>query len=173
MREWTLQTFEINSLTPHEKNPRYLSKEDAKHLKKSIFKFGLIDKPVITHEGKLIGGHQRLEVLKTMGYTEVECWVCDSDNPLTEEEVDELNIRLNKNQGDWDWDILANQWDVNNLCDWGFDPAEFDDLPGKLKKPKITFEFEDADELSEFMDRMNEFPSRESGLWNYKMKVKS
>ena len=42
------------------------------------------------------------------------------DTPLTEEEVQELNIRLNKNVGNWDFDVLGNSWDPNDLVDWGF-----------------------------------------------------
>ena len=77
----------------------------------------------------------------------MECWVCDDDVPFTEEEIDELNIRLNKNTGSWDWDKLANEWDVNLLCEWGFKPDDFDDPLPRSKKPKIILEFVDSEAL--------------------------
>jgi len=171
-RTWHLEVRDIDSLVPHRKNPRYITKEDAKQLKRSIAKFGLIDRPVITKDGQIIGGHQRMNILREMGLTEVECWVTDDDD-LTDDDIDELNIRLNKNQGDWDWEKLANEWDVNDLINWGFDEKEFEDALPSMKKPKITFEFDDGNELKEFVDKMQEFPEKEDGQWSYKMKVKS
>jgi len=147
MRKWHLETRDIDDLEEHPRNPRYITKEDAKHLQLSIAKFGLIDKPIITSDGQIIGGHQRLRVLKQLGHYEVECWVCDDDVPFTEEEIDELNIRLNKNTGSWDWDKLANEWDVNLLCEWGFKPDDFDDPLPRSKKPKIILEFVDSEAL--------------------------
>ncbi len=171
-RTWHLEVRRIDELLEHHKNPRYITKDDAKQLKRSISKFGLIDRPVITFDGRVIGGHQRLTVLNEMGFDSVECWVLDGDE-LSDEEIDELNIRLNKNQGDWDWEKLANEWDVNELVNWGFDEKEFEDALPSMKKPKVTFEFEDGDELKEFVDKMQEFPEKESGGWSYKMKIKS
>lgn len=152
-RSWHLETRDIEDLEPHPRNPRYLSKEDAKHLKRSISKFGLIDRPVITTDGLIIGGHQRIKVLHELGHSEVECWVVDGDD-LTDEEIDELNIRLNKNQGDWDWDKLANEWDVNDLLNWGFDQSEFEDAVPSTKKPKVTFEFDTTEDLEDFIGKV-------------------
>ena len=100
-----------------------LTKDQAKQLQVSLEKFGLADKPIINDDGTIIGGHQRIKLLTELGYTEVECW--EPDRPLTEKEVYEFNIRLNKNTGEWDWDILANQWDLSELIEWGFDRDEF------------------------------------------------
>ncbi len=122
MINWTLVKRKISDLKEHPKNPRTLSKDQAKHLKTSLDKFGLADKPIINQDGTIIGGHQRLKILSDMGYNEVECWYPDSE--LAEDEVDELNIRLNKNTGDWDWDILANEWEQQDLYEYGFTPEE-------------------------------------------------
>jgi len=126
MIKWKLETRKINDLKDHPKNPRQLTKDQASHLKKSIDKFGLIDKPIVNCDGTLIGGHQRKRILKESGLTEIECWV--PDRLLSENDVDELNIRLNKNNGDWDWDILANEWDMNDLINWGFSMSDFPDI---------------------------------------------
>ena len=122
MISWQVTKRNIKDLRPHPKNPRKLSKHDADNLQKSLEKYGLIDKPIITKDGMIIGGHQRLAILKKMGYKEVECYVPDKD--LDAKEIDELNIRLNRNLGEWDYDILANQWDANDLMEYGFTPEE-------------------------------------------------
>jgi DNA modification methylase len=121
---WTIQKRKIKDLKPHPKNPRKLSAHDADHLKKSLEKFGLIDKPIITTDNLIIGGHQRIAVLKKMGNKEVDCFVPDCE--IVEKDIEELNIRLNRNAGEWDYDILANQWDIKDLTDYGFTNEELD-----------------------------------------------
>jgi DNA modification methylase len=121
---WTIQKRKIKDLKPHPKNPRKLSKHDTDHLEKSLSKFGLIDKPIITTDNMIIGGHQRIAVLKKMGHKEVDCFVPDVD--IVESDLNELNIRLNRNAGEWDYDILANQWEIKDLIDYGFTNEELD-----------------------------------------------
>lgn len=116
--KWKLETRKISTLTPHPLNPRRLSKHDGEHLQKSLDKFGLCEPIVINRDGVIIGGHQRVATLKRMGKKEVEVYVPERD--LQEGEVRELNIRLNRNSGEWDFDILANGWDLDNLLSWGF-----------------------------------------------------
>jgi len=122
--KWRLETRRLLDLKSHPKNPRSLSKHDAQHLQKSLERFGVADKPIINTDNLVIGGHQRITILKRMGHKEVECWV--PDEALTQKEVDELNIRLNKNTGDFDYEILANEWDMQDLVDWGFDEKDLD-----------------------------------------------
>ena len=109
-------------------NPRQLSKKQHADLKISLEKFGFVDPIIINkHKGRenvIIGGHQRVKVAKSMGMTEVPCVVFD----LPEETERELNVRLNKNTGDWDWDMLGNEFDLEELIDWGFTE---DELAGK------------------------------------------
>lgn len=121
---WKLETFKLKELTSHPKNPRQLKKKEREDLQESLDKFGLIDKPIINRDQTVIGGHQRLKILKANKVKEVECWV--PERTLSEKEVEELNIRLNKNNGNWDWDILANEWDIGELCAWGFEIDDFD-----------------------------------------------
>lgn len=118
MIEWKIETRPIKSLKKHPNNPRYLTKIQHDHLKSSLEKFGLADKPIINLDGTIIGGHQRIKVLKEMGTTEIEVLV--PNRMLDEKEQNELCIRLNKNTGDWDYDILANEWEICELVEWGF-----------------------------------------------------
>ena len=151
---WQLKTYKLADLTDYFKNPRHITETEFKQLKKSLDTFGLIDKPIINADAAntIIGGHQRKHVLEANGETECECWVPDRE--LTEREVEELNIRLNKNTGDWDFDVLANEWNQEDLLDWGFSEFElgldgvFDDddmTAGADAEPQIS----KAEELRE------------------------
>jgi ParB-like chromosome segregation protein Spo0J len=122
--QWNLQSRSIKELSKHPKNPRTLTKEQYRQLKKSIDTFGLIDKIIINTNNQIIGGHQRFEVLKKDKVSKVECWV--PDRTLTEKEVEELLLRLNRNHGDFDYDMLANSFDVPDLLDYGFSIDELE-----------------------------------------------
>ena len=124
MIEWHLENRLIKNLKLNPKNPRQLTKDQERHLRSSIDKFGLAEKIIINIDNTIIGGHQRIRILKTMKIKETECWVPNRE--LTQEEADELCIRLNRNHGDFDYDILANQWSVCDLLDWGFKPEELE-----------------------------------------------
>ena len=146
---------DINSLISAEYNPRQLKKEQYQNIKESLQRFGFVD-PVIVNKNKdrkniIIGGHQRVKVAKDLEYTEVPCLELD----LSLDKEKELNIRLNKNVGEWDYDILANLFDFNDLMDWGFTDEDlklfdngYDDdfsLPDGDKEPfrQITFTLSD------------------------------
>lgn len=136
---WRLHRLQLDKLIPHPKNPRRLTKEQHAQLTVSLSKYGAIEKPVVNFDGTLIGGHQRVKILKELHHVTVECWV--PDRLLTQLEVDELNIRLNKNTGEWDWDILANEWDVNDLHEWGFSEKDL-----QCFEDKLTIERDDIKE---------------------------
>jgi ParB-like chromosome segregation protein Spo0J len=119
---WTLKKFKIKDLIEFSKNPRQIDDLQYTQLKISLEKFGLIDKPIVNTDGLIIGGHQRKRILEKEGFKEIECWVPDRE--LDEKEVEELNIRHNKNTGEWDDEALANQWEVRELLEWGFNLEE-------------------------------------------------
>lgn len=122
MYTWNLKTFKVKDLKDYHKNPRKLTRLQSDQLMESIRKFGLIDKPVVTQEGIIIGGHARKKILEKLAIKEVDCYVPNQE--LTEKEIEELNIRLNKNGGEFDFDILANEFDAVELVNWGFNPEE-------------------------------------------------
>ena len=119
---WHLQTIAIKDIKLNTKNPRNIKKEQLAHLEALISKFGLIDKPIMNLDNMLIGGHQRIKILKKMKIKEVQCWI--PERLLTQEEIDHLCIGLNLNQGQWDWDCLANLYEPIDLLDWGFTPEQ-------------------------------------------------
>lgn len=118
MINWTLKTIAIKQLKDHPKNPRQITKDHMHHLENLIKKFGLIDKPIVNQDLTIIGGHQRIKILKKMKVKEVECWV--PDQQLEQEDIDHLCLGLNLNQGKFDFEILANEWEPLDLLKWGF-----------------------------------------------------
>jgi DNA modification methylase len=123
-----IKTVKISELNPAPYNPRKWSEEATSQLAESIRKFGLVDPILINkatgRENVVIGGHMRLKVAKDLGYTEVP--IVDIDIPDIEREK-ELNIRLNKNLGDWDFELLA-KFDESLLSDIGFASEEIDEI---------------------------------------------
>ena len=124
--------IKIDKLIPATYNPRKnLKPNDAEYvkIKNSIEKFGFVSPLVINKDMTVIGGHQRLKVLKEMGIVEVECIIVDLDK--TNEKA--LNIALNKIQGDWDEEKLEALLQELKLEDFdtnltGFDFDEVDEI---------------------------------------------
>ena len=143
----------ISELRASEYNPRHWSRDAITHLTESIKRYGFVD-PLLVNaapkkRGVVIGGHFRLSVAKDLGMTEVPVVYVSIPNLEREKE---LNIRLNKNTGEWDWEKLAENFDIDLLQASGFDDADlsniFDDREveddkfdiekelAKIKKPK-------------------------------------
>lgn len=115
---WSEQVFDVADLKPYDKNPRKLSKEQYAKLKKSIEQDGFHQRLLVTQDGRVIGGHQRIKVLKDLHYSKIPALVPDRD--LTEEEYQRLNIRDNLQAGEWDSTVLAEHFDTDKLLEWGF-----------------------------------------------------
>ncbi len=118
----------IDDLIASEYNPRKWSADSISQLKESIEKFGLVD-PILANSAEnrkniVIGGHFRLKVAKDLGYIEVPVYYVNIPNIEREKE---LNLRLNKNLGDWDFDLLKD-FDPTLLSDIGFASTELDDI---------------------------------------------
>lgn len=176
--KWNLETRKIKDLHEYAKNPRTLSKEQGKHLQESLTKFGQCEPIVINQDGTIVGGHQRLRTLRKMGEKAVDVYV--PDTALTEKEVEELNIRLNKNTGSFDYDMLGNAWDPGDLVDWGFSMEELhlESLPGteesesdqEPQKCSMKIQFANAGHLQEAENRIATIVDEYAGS-SYKVKV--
>lgn len=165
--EWKIETRKISDLKEYHKNPRKITKEQMKHLELSILKFGLIDKPFINVDNTILGGHQRIKILKKLGYYEIQVQV--PNRPLNSKEMEELNYRHNENSGDFDYDILANEYDYGDLISWGEEPVKEPLEEIKKKKPKFVLEFDNEDNLYKFIDFIQNNPYMDC----YKGKVKT
>lgn len=120
--------WNIDKLISAEYNPRKLSEEQKQKIKDSISRFGLVD-PVIVNTNKerfgiIIGGHQRTKVSREMGFKKMPCVELD----LNLDQEKELNVRLNKNTGEFDKELLVEYFDQDDLIDWGFDNEYFEDV---------------------------------------------
>jgi len=123
-----VQYVPISELKPAAYNPRKWDKETTNQLSESLKRYGCVD-PLIANSADnrkniVIGGHFRLHVAKQLGYTEIP--VVYLNLPDIEKEK-ELNIRLNRNLGEFDLDLLS-KFDESFLSDIGFTTEELDDV---------------------------------------------
>lgn len=129
---WVERKVSVTDLIPASYNPRKISTKEREELTKSINQFGRVE-PIVVNTGTrancVIGGHQRLKIYADLGIDTVEAKVPSRE--LTEAEEKELNLRLNKNQGSWDEELLKD-FDVDLLLGVGFEDHElqgiFDDV---------------------------------------------
>lgn len=163
--KWKIENRKIENLIEYPRNARILTKKQEKYLRNTLEKYGMIDKIVINRDNTVIGGHQRLRILQSLGETEVECSV--PPHLLSDADVEELNISLNLHTGGWDYDKLANEWDIDILVMLGFDPSKFfDDPTTKSKKPKVTIEFDSRELLEDAMYEIEQISTK------YECKIK-
>jgi len=129
---WSHEKRKVTDLKPSDYNPRKMTPEEKKDIEKSLDGFGRVV-PLIINIGSrkdtIIGGHQRWKIYTKKKIDEVDVMVPSRE--LSFEEEQELNLRLNKNQGSWDYDLLQDM-DLDLLLDVGFDDHElqgfFDDV---------------------------------------------
>lgn len=123
-----IKQVKVKDLKPALYNPRKWDESAIKHLTESIQRFGLVDPLIVNNAPNraniVIGGHFRLKVAKDLGYKEVPVVFITIDDEAKEKE---LNIRLNKNTGDWDYTLLS-EFDESLLADIGFDSEQLDDI---------------------------------------------
>lgn len=147
--EW--RTIPVGDLRPAAYNPRKKLKPGDKEyekIKKSIQEFGYVEPIIVNFDMTVIGGHQRLTVLKDLGYTEVQCVVVHIEDDA---KVKALNIALNKITGAWNEQLLADlivdlQSQDFNTDLTGFEPAEIDQLFSKVHNKEIKEDDFDVDE---------------------------
>lgn len=122
----------IDSLVPASYNPRKKLKpgdSEFEKIKNSITEFGYVDPVIVNQDLTVIGGHQRITVLKALGYSEIDCVVIDIDK--TKEKA--LNVALNKISGEWNKELLVDLIQELQSLDYdvsftGFEPPELEQL---------------------------------------------
>jgi len=118
----------VSELIPADYNPRTHSAEALAQLKRSLEKFGAVDPLIVNtapeRKNIIIGGHMRLSAMKELGYEKVPVVFVHIPDIAKEKE---LNLRLNKNTGEFDFSLLA-QFDESFLGDVGFSSEELDDI---------------------------------------------
>jgi DNA modification methylase len=118
--------MKITEIKPNPNNPRIIKDNKFKQLVKSIQDFPqmLELRPIVIDENNIVlGGNMRLKACQEAGLTDVPVVLAKD---LTEEQKKEFIVKDNVGYGEWDWDDLANNWDVEQLTEWGLDIPNFD-----------------------------------------------
>ena len=145
-----IKELPLKELKPAAYNPRKkLKKGDKEYekIKQSLLKFGYVDPIIVNEDLTVIGGHQRLTVLKDLDYETAKCVIVD----LPKEDEKALNIALNKITGQWDEALLADllldlQESDFNLDLTGFEPPEIDDILSNVHDKKLSEDEFDVEE---------------------------
>ena len=161
--EW--KTLSVDALRPAAYNPRKKLKAGDKEyekIKNSILEFGYVEPIIVNYDMTVIGGHQRLTVLKDLGYTEVQCVVVHIED---EHKVKALNIALNKITGAWNEELLADLLVDLQSVDFntdltGFEAPEIEQLFSKVHNKDIKEDDFDVEE-----ELKNPPISRKGDIW--------
>jgi len=123
--------MKITEIKSNPNNPRVIKDHKFEKLKKSISEFPKMMelRPMVINEDNIVlGGNMRLKALKELGYKEVpEEWVKRASD-LTEEETRRFIIADNVGFGEHDWEMLANEWNTEELEDWGLEGFPFEEV---------------------------------------------
>lgn len=123
--KFEIKKVKIDDLHETKNNPRQITKKDFDKLKRSLEEFPeMLDarEIVVDENYRILGGHQRVKALKALGQKEIEVKMMIG---WTEDQKERFVIQDNLQNGDWDMDTLANEWDQDKLEDWGLElPSE-------------------------------------------------
>src|SRR3972149_7718161 len=126
----------VSDLKQNPKNPRIIKDDKFKKLVQSIKEFPemLEKRPIVVNKEMIVlGGNMRLKACIEAGMKEVPAIVAD----WSEEKQKEFIIKDNVSGGEWDWHILANEWDNTKLEEWGLDVPDFDSKELDTKEPNL------------------------------------
>lgn len=140
------KNVKISEVKINPNNPRLIKDDKFKKLVNSIKEFPqmLEIRPIVVNKDMIVlGGNMRLKACQEAGLKEVPVIIADN---LSEEQQREFLIKDNVSGGEWDWDILANEWDGEQLEDWGLDlKFSTDEVEEELPEEQTyipTFKFE-------------------------------
>lgn len=136
-KDITVKTYveKIDKLIANQANPRKISKKNYEALKKSLAEFPemkQLREIVVDENLTILGGHQRIYALKELGYADV---TVKQVTGLSDKQKREFIIKDNNSSGEWDTDILANEWDIDEIEGWGVPNFNFGDIGGEPKDP--------------------------------------
>ncbi len=127
---WSNEKRTLRDLKPWSRNPRVIKNKQAERLVESVNDFGQVETLAIGPDNSIYNGHQRLSVLAGEYGLDYEIDVRVASRPLSEKERERLTVYLHKGAaGEWDFDILANEFEVDDLLAWGFEPFELGIAP--------------------------------------------
>lgn len=150
-------TVKISEVKSNPNNPRIIKDDKFQKLVKSIKEFPemLNIRPIVVNADMVVlGGNMRLKACKEAGLKEVAIIKAED---LTEDQQKQFIIKDNVGFGEWDWEDLANNWDAEQLTDWGLDIPNFMELPSedeltadeKKNPPTMKITFESVEDLQQ------------------------
>jgi ParB-like chromosome segregation protein Spo0J len=147
----------IKDIKPNPNNPRLVKDDKFKKLVQSIKDFPqMLDiRPIVVNKDMIVlGGNMRLKACKEAGLKDIPIIKAED---LTEEQQREFIIKDNVGYGEWDWELIANEWDAQKLNEWGLDIPDFAIAPTedeliadeKNKPPTMKITFESVEDLQQ------------------------
>lgn len=138
-----MKNIKLSKIKPNPNNPRIIKDDKFFKLVKSLETFGekmMPLRPIVIDENNIIlGGNMRFKALKELGYSEVpENWIATTKG-MSEEDKKEFIIKDNVGFGDWDFDMLSNEWNTELLSEWSLEIPTFDDF----------FDYDDVEETDQ------------------------
>lgn len=161
-----IEAYDINDIRPNESNPRIIKDAKFEALVKSIQEFPdmtMVRPLIINQDNVILGGNMRYLAMKQLEFTTVPCQKVDWD----EQRQKEFLIKDNINFGEWNWDDLANDFEQQDLSDWGLDlpkMTEEEEEP-TIETEKITLEYttEEYHKVKQALSKIASTP--EQAVW--------
>lgn len=131
MLQWNERVVAVDDLKPFERNPRKISAKQLAKLKASLAENGYHQRIIATHDLRIIGGHQRIRVLKDLGITEIAVLVPDQE--ISAQQFRQLLIQDNLPFGEFDHEMLAADFSIPELEAWGVPEDWLKRMPKEIK----------------------------------------
>ena len=186
-----VKVVKISSIIPNKDNPRIIKDEKFHKLVTSLKDFPEMAtvRPIVVNKDMVVlGGNMRLKAMNEAGWEEVPVEVVD----WTEEKQKEFIIKDNVGFGEWDWEMIANEWDAVQLTDWGFDvpnwsagleentmtdddidlEEEFDPIGVSAGKQRVVFIFDSSEEAESYLNSLNVDFVKRNMAWQVDMTTK-
>lgn len=132
---WKEETWKLSDLKLYDLNPRTISIKQFDALVKDIQDLGYHDRVKINLDGTISSGNQRFRALEKLGYSEAPVLV--PSRKLTKKEFERVVIQSNLHRGDWDQDVIANHYDVEDLIEYGA-PAEWFPVEDEVSNEEVA-----------------------------------
>ena len=188
-----IQKFKLSEIKLNPNNPRLIKDDKFTKLVKSIKEFPeMLDiRPIVVNSDMVIlGGNMRYKACKEAGLKEIPIIIADN---LTEEQQREFLIKDNTSGGEWDFEMLANEWDVEQLGDWGLDvpnwsagvdennmndedvdiTEEFDPIGTMDGKQRVVFLFDGPEEAESYLNSLKVEFKKNNMAWQVNLCTQS